>query len=77
MNAPNKESEKSGSDWIELVTGRIGKITALVGAIGGLLLLILTQIDKIQNEAVRVGLYSPRHWVEDTAVAVVFPKPVK
>jgi len=35
MNAPNKESEKSGSDWIELVTGRIGKITALVGAIGG------------------------------------------
>lgn len=77
MSAPKKDPEKSGSDWIELVTGRIGKITALVGAIGGLLLLILTQIDKIQNEAVRVGLYSPRPCVEVNADHVVFPKTVK
>ena len=51
------ESTKSAFDFVDLITGRIGKITALLTAIGGLALLVLTQSEQILNKAIALGLY--------------------
>jgi hypothetical protein len=51
---------RSAFDFVDLITGRIGKITALLTAIGGLALLILTQSEQILNKAIALGLYKLR-----------------
>jgi hypothetical protein len=77
MSTPKEgtEPEKGKPDWIELVTGRIGKISALVAALGGLLVLILNQFESVQKKAIGMKLYSPGACVE--VRQVVFPKTVK
>jgi hypothetical protein len=60
VTAPEKETEptKGVSDFINLITGKIGKITALLTAIGGLVLLILTNSEQILNKLTALGLYT-------------------
>jgi hypothetical protein len=45
--------------FVEVLTGRIGKITGLVTTIGGLALLILTQSEQILNKLTALRLYTP------------------
>ena len=61
MTPRKKDTEptKGAFDFVDLITGRIGKITALVTAIGGLALLILTQSEQILNKLTALGLYTP------------------
>ena len=61
MTEQKKETEptKGAFDFIDLITGRIGKITALLTALGGLALLILTQSEQILNKLTALGLYTP------------------
>lgn len=56
---------KGGFSFIELVTGRIGKATALVAAVGGLVLMILNKSESVLGASERVlgklaalGLYT-------------------
>jgi len=42
--------EKSRRDWLDVLTGRIGKIAAFVTAIGGLILLVISQVKEITKE---------------------------
>ena len=60
----NSEPTKSAFDFVDLITGRIGKITALLTAIGGLALLILTQSEQILTKVTALGLYTPPPCVE-------------
>jgi hypothetical protein len=53
------EPTKGASDFVDLITGKIGKITALLTAIGGLVLLILTNSEQILNKLTALGLYTP------------------
>jgi hypothetical protein len=55
---------KGAFDIVDLITGRIGKITALVTAIGGLAFVILTQSEQIASKLTALGLYTPRPCVE-------------
>jgi hypothetical protein len=59
MTPRKKDTEptKGAFDFVDLITGRIGKITALLTAIGGLALLVLTQSEQILNKAIALGLY--------------------
>ncbi len=50
---------KGAFDFVDLITGRIGKITALLTAIGGLVLLILTQSEQVLNKLTAMSLYTP------------------
>jgi hypothetical protein len=61
MTEQKKETEptKGAFDVLDLITGRIGKITALLTALGGLALLILTQSEQILNKLTALGLYTP------------------
>ena len=53
------EPAKSAFDLVELITGRIGKITALVAAIGGLALGILKYSGEVRDKLVQLHLYTP------------------
>jgi hypothetical protein len=53
------EPTKSAFDFVDLITGRIGKITGLVVAIGGLAVGALTQSEQILNKLTALGLYTP------------------
>ena len=61
MTAQKKETEptKGASDFVGLITGKIGKITALLTAIGGLVLAIQTNSASILNLLTALGLYTP------------------
>jgi len=58
------EPTKSAFDLVDLITGRIGKITALLTAIGGFVLLILTQSEQVLNKLTALGLYTPLSCVQ-------------
>lgn len=78
MSAQKNKPEKGGTDWIELVTGRVGKITALAGAISALLAVILTQFSDVQEKLKQFGVISPPPpCVEVKTDQVVFPNDVK
>ena len=66
MTPRKKDTEptKGAFDFVDLITGRIGKITALLAAIGGLVYVILTQSEQIFNKLTALGLYTPRPCVE-------------
>jgi hypothetical protein len=66
---------KGAFDFVDLVTGRIGKITALLTAVGGLVLLILTQSEQILTKVTALGLYTPRPCVQ--VEPLVIPATVK
>jgi hypothetical protein len=66
---------KGAFDFVDLLTGRIGKITAFLTALGGLVLLILTQSEQILTKATALGLYTPRQCVE--VEPLVIPAAVK
>jgi hypothetical protein len=55
---------KGAFDVVDLVTGRIGKITALITAVGGLLLLILNQSEQIRGKLISLNLYTPLECVQ-------------
>ena len=69
------EPTKGGFEFIELLTGKIGKLTAFLTAIGGLAVLILTQSEQILSKATSLGLYTPRPCVE--VEPLVIPATVK
>ena len=72
----NNEAAKSGFDvFMERITGRVGKITALVAALGGLVIAGLTQSDQIRAKLVSTGWYTPRPCVSIDTTA--FPATVK
>jgi hypothetical protein len=52
------EPTKSAFDFVDLITGRIGKIAGLVGAIGGLAVLILHQSEQILGVLEALHLYT-------------------
>jgi hypothetical protein len=52
------EPTKSAFDFVDLITGRIGKITALVVAIGSLAVGALTQWETFIGKLVEMGLYT-------------------
>jgi len=60
VTAQEKKTEptKGAFDFVDLITGKIGKITALLTAIGGLILLILTNSEQILNKLTALGLYT-------------------
>lgn len=66
---------KGAFDFVDLITGRIGKITAFLTALGGLVLLILTQSEQILSKAIALGLYTPRPCVQ--VEPLVIPATVK
>ena len=55
---------KGAFDFVDLITGRIGKITGLVGAVGALLVLVLTQYEQVLGKLTGLHLYTPRPCVE-------------
>ncbi len=61
MTEREKETEptKGASDFFDRITGKIGKITALLTAIGGLVLLILTNSEQILTKLTALNLYTP------------------
>jgi hypothetical protein len=62
-------------DFIERITSRIGKIAALVVAIGGLAVAAVTQSESIRAKLVAIGWYAPQPCVRiDSAT---FPETVK
>jgi len=52
--------EKGNRDWLDMLTGRIGKIAALVTAVGGLILLIISQVKEITKEGAWLASLFPR-----------------
>ncbi len=52
------EPTKSAFDFVDLITGRIGKITGLVVAIGGLAVAALTQWESVIDKLVELGWYT-------------------
>jgi hypothetical protein len=66
VTAQEKQTEpgKGASDFVDLITGKIGKITALVTAIGGLVVAILTNAAPMVKLLSAVGLYTPAPCVQ-------------
>lgn len=69
------EPAKSASDFVDLISGRIGKITALVVAIGSLAVGALTQWEKVIDKLVEAGVYTRPSCV--LVYPLVFPATVK
>jgi len=61
MSEQPKETEptKKAFDFVELITGRVGKIAALVTAVGGLALVILNQSEQVRDKLIALGWYTP------------------
>jgi len=66
---------KGAFDIVDLITGRIGKITALITAIGGLAFVILSQSEQIFDKLTALGLYTPRPCVE--VERLIVPKKIE
>ena len=66
MSAARRRSapHEGGRDWIEIATGRVGKITAFLTAIGAFVLVMLNQSEQIGNKLSAMGWFSPRPCVE-------------
>jgi hypothetical protein len=83
MTEQKKKTEPAKSaDFIDLITGRIGKITALVAAVGVLVLMILNKSDLILSKSEQVlgklaalGLYTRAPCVQ--VDAFIIPATVK
>jgi len=66
---------KSPFDVLELITGRVGKLTAFVAALGGLAVGILNYSEQVRDKLTALHLYTPAPCVEvDT---VILPATVK
>ena len=62
---------KAGAtDWIEVVTGRVGKITALLTALGGLLVVVLNQSDQFLKKLRTMELFPSYSCVEIDKVVI-------
>jgi hypothetical protein len=69
------EPTKGAFGFVDVITGRIGKIAGLVAAIGALAVGILTQGEQIYDKLVKNRLYTPLPCVQ--VAALMIPATVK
>lgn len=62
------ERKSGGTDWIDVATGRVGKITAFFTTLGALVLVLLNQSEQIQKKV--TAMLAPRQCVEVSKVVV-------
>jgi hypothetical protein len=70
VRQPRDGQQTRGSDWLDVVTGRIGKVSALVAAVGGLVVLVLNQSAQIHEKLVAMKILSAPPCVEISRVVI-------